>query len=154
MINLILRFFTAAYFIGQYFFMESMDPLGLLTMIPIMIIAVRKSDDKTNLLLSIMVSAGLAFDLIGRYFMPRSFFFETNGDMTLFGQITMVIWALCEFTGVFILALRDMVIDLKNGCEKGRYLKGILFGILVSAAVLAAIVLGVIVWMAVTNYYP
>ena len=64
LVIVILRILAVAYFFGNLVFRIFRDTDFLLTAILIMIIAVIKRKDKTNLLLSITVSAGLVFNFI------------------------------------------------------------------------------------------
>ena len=64
LVIVILRILAVAYFFGNLVFRIFRDTDFLLTAILIMIIAVIKRKDKTNLLLSIIVSAGLVFNFI------------------------------------------------------------------------------------------
>lgn len=153
-VNAILRILAIAYFLLQFLFLRSRDLVCLLTTIPIMVIAVRKNKDKTNLLLSIMASAGLVIYFAAMYCLPDSYLNETNGDLTLFGQITIVIWVLSLYTGIFLLPFRDLVIASKENDEKGKKVRIIEYILLGLSAIPATMILGFILWMAVTNYYP
>ena len=114
LVNAILRILAIAYFLLQFLFLRFGNINCLLTTIPILIIAVIKRKDTTNLILSIIVSAGIIFDFIASYFLPRSLMYEKNLDLTFFGQTTIVFWALSLFTGTYLLALRDLVIASKE----------------------------------------
>ena len=153
-VNAVLRILTVVYFILRFFVVRFGNPDFLLIMIPIMIIAARKREDTTNLILSIMVSAGLLFYFIARHCLPHSFLNEKNGDLTLFGQMNIVIWVLSLYTGVFLLAFRDLVIASKENDENGRKLRIIGYILLGLSIIPATRALGFIFWMAVTNYYP
>ena len=154
LVNTILRILAIAYFLSRFLYLGSGDPVCLLTIIPIMIIAVRKRKDTVNMLISIIVSAGIVFYYIARNFIPDSILNESNGDLTLFGQMTLVIWVLSLFTGVFLLALRDLVIASKENDENGGSVRIIGYILLGLCAIPAVSILGFILWMAVTNYYP
>ena len=154
LVNAILRILAIAYFLLQFLFLRFGNINCLLTTIPILIIAVIKRKDTTNLILSIIVSAGIIFDFIASYFLPRSLMYEKNLDLTFFGQTTIVIWALSLFTGTYLLALRDLVIASKENGENGRTLRIIGYILLLLSSLPAISILGFILWMTVTNYYP
>lgn len=150
-INTILRILAIVYF--YIALTRSRDPYCLLTAIPIIIIAVSKRTDKTNLLLSIMVLAGLVLEFIARYILPKSF--HTDGNyVTLFGQIHIVIWVLSIYIGVFLLPFRDLVIASLEKREDGRIVRIIEYILLSLSIIPATFILGYILWMTVTNYYP
>lgn len=154
LVNAILRILAIAYFLLQFLFLRFGNINCLLTTIPILIIAVRKRKDTVNLLISIIVSAGIIFDFIASNFLPRSFMYEKNLDLTFFGQTTIVIWALSLFTGTYLLALRDLVIASKENGENGRTVRIIEYILLLLSSIPAVSILGFILWMTVTNYYP
>ncbi len=154
MVTVILRILAIAYVLLQFLFLRSLDINCYLTTIPILIIAVIKRKDTANLILSIIASAGIFFDFIASNYLPRSFMFEKNLDLTFFGQMTIVIWALSLFTGTYLLALRDLVIASKQSGENGRTVRIIGYILLLLSSLPAISILGFIVWMAVTNYYP
>ena len=144
LVNTILRILAIAYFLSRFLYLGSGDPVCLLTIIPIMIIAVRKRKDTVNLLISIIVSAGIIFDFIASYFLPRSLMYEKNLDLTFFGQTTIVFWALSLFTGTYLLALRDLVIASKENGENGRTVRTIGYILLLLSSIPAVSILGFI----------
>lgn len=154
LIIVILRILAVVYFWGNLVFRIFRDADFLLTAILIMIIAVIKRKDKTNQLLSIIVSAGLVFNFIAGNYLPKSFLFETNGDLTLFGQMTNVVWILSLYTGTFLLAFRELVIVSKENDKNGRIVRIIGYILLGLSTIVATQILGFILWMTVTNYYP
>lgn len=154
LVIVILRILAVIYFFGNLFFMIFRDTDCLLTAILIMIIAVIKRKDTANLIISIIVSAGLVFNFIAGHYLPRSFLFEPNIDLTLFGQMTNVIWVLSLYTGTFLLAFRDLVIASKENGENGRIVRIIGYILLGLSTIAGTLILGYILWMAVTNYYP
>ena len=154
LVNAILRILAIAYFLLQFLFLRFGNINCLLTTIPILIIAVTKRKDTANLLLSIIASAGILFNFIASYFLPRSLMYEKNLDLTFFGQTTIVFWALSLFTGTYLLALRDLVIASKENGENGRTLRIIGYILLLLSSLPAISILGFILWMTVTNYYP
>ena len=153
-VNAILRILAIAYFLLQFLFLRFLDYNCYLTTIPILIIAVTKRKDTANLLLSIIASAGILFNFIASNYLPRSFMYEKNLDLTFFGQMIIVIWALSLFTGTYLLALRDLVIASKENGENGRTVRIIGYILLLLSSLPAISILGFIIWMAVTNYYP
>ena len=121
MVIVILRILAVAYFFGNLVFRIFRDTDFLLTAILIMIIAVIKRKDKTNLLLSIIVSA---------------------------------VWVLSLYTGTFLLAFRELVIASKENGKNGRIVRIIGYILLGLSTIVATQILGFILWMTVTNYYP
>lgn len=153
-INVILRILAIVYVLLQFLLLRIGRIVCLPTTIPIMIIAVRNRKDTTNLRISIIASAGIVFYFITSYFLPRSFLHENNGDLTFLDQMSTVIWALCLFTGTYLLALRDLVIASKENDEKGKAARIIGYILLLLSAIPIIQILGFLVWMTVTNYYP
>ena len=154
LVIVILRILAVAYFFGNLVFRIFRDTDFLLTATLIRIIAVIKRKDKTNLLLSIIVSAGLVFNFIAGNYLPESFLFETNRDLTFFGQMTNVVWVLSLYTGTFLLAFRELVIASKENGKNGRIVRIIGYILLGLSTIVATQILGFILWMTVTNYYP
>ena len=125
----------------------------LLTVVPIMLIAVRKREDTTNLILSVITTAGIVFYFIAENFLPHSLLYGRY-ERTLFGQAAEVFWVLSLYTGVFLLALRDLVTASKENNEDGKTVRVIGYILLVLAMIPGTIVLGMQLMLALLNPHP
>ena len=153
LVNIILRILAIVYLFLQLKFLRLDDRSCLLAVIPIMIVAVRKRKDTVNKVISVIVSAGIGFYFISWY-LPRSLFFESNGDLSFFGQLHIVIWVLSLFTGIYVLPFRDLIKASEENGGNGMNIRIIGFLLLILSSIPAITSLGFILWMAVTNYYP
>ena len=153
LVNIILRILAIVYLLLQLKFLRLDDRSCLLAVIPIMIVAVRKRKDTVNKVISVIVSAGISFYFISWY-LPRSLFFESNGDLSFFGQLHIVIWVLSLFTGIYVLPFRDLIKASEENGGNGMNIRIIGFLLLILSSIPAITSLGFILWMAVTNYYP
>ena len=158
LINTILRIVNIAYFLFLCLLLLVFRRLPgafecVLTAVPIMIIAVRKREDTANLLLSIASSAGIVFYFLAENFLPHALLYGKY-DTTLFGRVTEAVWALSLFTGVFLLAFRDLVTASRENDGKRRTARVIGYVLLGLSIIPGTIVLGFYLFIAVSDPHP
>ena len=157
-VNAILRIVNAAYllFLCILTLVHRRVPdinATLLTVVPIMLIAVRKREDTPNLILSVITTAGIVFYFIAENFLPHSLL-SGGYERTLFGQAAEAFWVLSLYTGVFLLALRDLVTASKENNADGKTVRVIGYILLVLAMIPGTIVLGMQLMLALLNPHP